>query len=218
MNPDLREKLDKYLDEDSDFRQVYDYTKQRFDAAPHLTGHNFEHARRDTINSIAIGEPEGADMTIVLCSAVMHDIGFLYGAHRSVHGEIGAEKLSEFLNDGGIDLESAKLERIAECIRTHKGVTHGISPVSLEAKVVADADLLDKFGPVGLYQTILSFGELGFVPQDVIRRMFGRTHLQFETSTGTSLGSGLQSYNQEFAESLERAYAPYGFDVPKEKV
>ena len=218
MNTKLRQKLNKYLADDNDFRRTYDYTKQRFEASPQLTGHNFEHARRDTINSIAIGEPENADMAVVLCSAVMHDIGFLYGAHRSVHGEIGAEKLFEFLRDGGITLESAKLERIAECIRTHKGATHGISPVSLEAKVVADADLLDKFGPVGLYQTILSFGELGFVPEDVIRRMFGRTHLQFETSTGTKLGSGLQSYNQEFAESLERAYAPYGFDVSKEKL
>ncbi len=154
MKPELRQKLAKYLEQDAAFRAIYDYTKQRFEAARHLTAHNFEHAYRDTLNAILIGEAEGADMTIVLPATVMHDIGFLYGATGKTHGAIGADKLAEFLADGGIKLDMSKIDLLAACIRTHKGSMHGEEPESLEAKVVSDADLLEKFGPVGIYQAI----------------------------------------------------------------
>lgn len=59
------------------------------------------HAYRDALNAIVIGEAEGADMGIVLPAAVVHDIGFLYGAKSKTHAAIGAEKLAEFVRESG---------------------------------------------------------------------------------------------------------------------
>src|SRR5947207_648152 len=90
---ELKAKLEGYLAKDSRYKQVFDYTKQRFDEATHLPAHNWAHAYRDTLNAIVIGEAEDADMSIVLPAITMHDIGFLYGATGKTHGAIGADKL-----------------------------------------------------------------------------------------------------------------------------
>src|SRR6266576_701338 len=123
-------KVRDYLARYSEFKAVYAFTKQRFKAS-HLLGHNWEHAYRDLINAIVIGEAEGADMSVVLPAAVMHDIGFLYGAASQDHGAAGADRLPEFLREGGINLDRLKLQHIADCIRTHKGNIHGEAPVTL---------------------------------------------------------------------------------------
>ncbi len=139
----LRQKLNKYLESNTQFRAVYDYVKRRFDESK-LSAHNFEHIYRDLLNAIVIGEAEGADMAIVLPAMAMHDIGFLYGATGRTHGAIGADKLREFVADGQLDMPEDQLQHIAACIRTHKGNVHGEVPGSLEAQVVSDADMLDK--------------------------------------------------------------------------
>lgn len=205
-------KLGGYLKSDPSFARIYDYARERFDAAPHLTAHNFEHARRDVLNAIVIGEAEGADMQVVLPAMVMHDIGFLYGATGKTHGEIGAKKLMEFLARGQIEIPAHMQPSIAECIRTHKGVTHGVEPQSHEAKVVADADLLDKFGPVGVYQAILVFSEFHLTPGEIIRRLQSRTDLPFFTKTGEKLAASLREYPEQFGRDLAAAYAPYHED------
>ena len=147
---ELAAKLRTYLDNDPTYQAVYDYTKQRFHEANHLGAHNWEHAYRDTLNAIVIGEAEGADMSIVLPAITIHDVGFLYGATGKTHGAIGADKLPEFLQDAGIKYPAEDIKKMADCIRTHKGSMHKEKPGSLEAKVVADADLLEKFGPFGV--------------------------------------------------------------------
>lgn len=51
---------------------------------------------------------------------------------------------------------------MADCIRTHKGSMHQQKPESLEAKVVADADLLEKFGPFGVYSGLCTYAEFNY--------------------------------------------------------
>ena len=96
---ELAKKLQEYLSNDSDYQKVFTHTKQRFEADEKLTAHNWEHAYRDTLNVIVIGEAEKANMRIVLPAATMHDIGFLYGASGKTHGAVGADKLVEFLSE-----------------------------------------------------------------------------------------------------------------------
>jgi hypothetical protein len=213
MNPELRQKLADYLETDREFRAVYDYSRKRFDAATHLTAHNWEHAYRDTINAIAIGEAEGADMSTVLSAAVMHDIGFLYGATGRTHGAVGAEKLAEYLKDGTISLPEAKITALEACIRTHKGSMHGEVPETLEAKVVSDADMLEKFGPIGVYQGIRSFTEFNLDATEIIRRLTSRGKLTFFTQTGEQLSVPLRAFDAEFAKALAIAYEPYHEDA-----
>jgi len=72
----LKAKLQEYLENDPRYRTVYEYTKSRFNEAKNLSAHNWAHIYRDTLNAIAIGEAEGADMSIVMPTITMHDIGF----------------------------------------------------------------------------------------------------------------------------------------------
>src|SRR5437868_1071182 len=114
----LANKLQTYLHNNPDFQAIFEHTRHSFNAKSQLTAHNFEHAYRDTLNAIRIGEAEKADMEVVLPAAVMHDIGFLYGATGRTHAAIGAEKLEQFLEEGGIHLSESKRQAIADCIRT----------------------------------------------------------------------------------------------------
>lgn len=207
--PDLPMKLEAHLTSDPVFRQIYEYTRQRFDHATELSAHNWEHARRDVLNALVIGESEGANLEIVLPAAVLHDIGFLYGAAAKDHGHVGAGKLEKYLTDGHIDLPSDKRAHIADCIRTHKGSVHGETPLSLEAKVVADADLLDKFGPIGLYQNLRSFTEFNLSLPEILSRFKRYENLEMHTATGSTLAQPLRPYAAKFLSELEAAYLPY---------
>jgi HD superfamily phosphodiesterase len=209
MNPQLRDTLATYLKNDNDFRAIYDYTKQRFEVATELTAHNWEHVYRDVLNSIVIGETEGADMSVVLPATVMHDIGFLYGAVGPTHGAVGAERLVEYLQAGKITLSEAKVNHIADCLRTHKGSMHGEVPGTLEAKVVSDADMLEKFGPIGLYQTIRTYTEFNYPAAKVIERLNAFGSLSCQTATGRRLIEGQVEVVIEFARQLSIAYEPY---------
>jgi HD superfamily phosphodiesterase len=204
----VRSKLKRYLESDPDFRAVFEYTRSRFQDAKHLFAHNWEHAYRDTVNALVIGEAEGADTSIVLPAAVMHDIGYLYGGTAPTHGAIGAEKLSEFLDDGHIKLSDVKFNHIRECIRTHKGNIHGEVPATLEAQVVSDADNLDKFGPVGVYQVTRAMAEFGNYSSKTIVAL-GRTDREPITKTGRALVDAQREFNLQYANTLKTAYEPY---------
>ena len=204
-----RAKLRNYLENNALLREDYDYTKQRFEADTNLTAHNWEHAYRDTLNAIIIGEGEDADMSIVLPAAIMHDIGFLYGATGQTHGAIGADKLSEYLTDGQISYPGEKIVAMASCIRTHKGSMHNEKPESLEAKVVADADLQEKFGSFGVYQLVRTFGEFDYPIEKILGRKDEVLTLTLETKTGARLADPGRQYVADFFNKLAHANEPY---------
>jgi uncharacterized protein len=206
---ELQAKLQQYLEGDNRYRAVFTYTKQRFHEANHLGAHNWEHAYRDTLNALVIGEAEGADMSIVLPAATMHDIGFLYGATGKTHGAIGADKLPEFLQDAGVDYSAEDIKDIADCIRTHKGSMHQQKPESLEAKVVADADLLEKFGPFGIYSGLRTYAEFNYPMQTALDREDQVFELTLETPTGQKLAEPGRQFVAGFYKELKEAAEAY---------
>lgn len=207
---DLQAKLQGYLDKDAKYKAVYEYTKQRFEATKELPAHNWAHAYRDTLNAIVVGEAEGADMSIVLPATTMHDIGFLYGAEGRAHGAIGADKLPEYLKDGNIEYNEEEITKMADCIRTHKGSMHDEKPESLEAKVVADADLMEKFGPFGIYQTVRTYTEFDYPLEKVLQRKDEIINLTLETKTGQKLAEPGRQFVADFYKELAEAAEPYG--------
>lgn len=206
---ELPRKFLEYQDKDPKFKAVCDYAKQRFDAAPNLVAHNWEHTRRDILNAIVIGEAEGADMRIVLPAMAMHDIGFLYGATGKTHGAIGADKLPEFLAAGVIDYPPEDITKTASCIRTHKGSMHQEKPETLEAKVVADADLLEKFGPFGVYSGLRTYAEFQWPLETILSLEKQVLELTLETPTGQRLAEPGRKFVADFYRELAEAYEPY---------
>lgn len=206
---ELKTKLDKYIAEDERYKTVYTHTKQRFEAATELVAHNWPHCYRDALNAIVIGEAEGADMSIVLPAITMHDIGFLYGASPEQHGEVGADYVKEFLEEAGAHYSDEQIEKIANCIRTHKGSIHGKHPEGLEAKVVADADLLEKFGLFGVYQTVRTYAEFNWPIDKAIERGDRIITVELETDTGKKLAEPGRQFVADFYRQLKEANEPY---------
>ena len=208
---ELQKKLQDYLDQDQRLRSVLTYTKQRFDAENRLTAHNWEHISRDTLNAIVIGEAEGADMGVVLPAIVMHDIGYLYGPPEG-HGPRGADKLAEYLDAAEISYPAEEIAKQASCIRTHKGSMRDDHPEGLEAKVVADADLLEKFGAFGVYQAIRTMGEMNWPLTRILDFMLSGkgSALTLETETGRQLAEPGRRFVLDFYRELARAAEPYG--------
>lgn len=205
---ELPTKLKAYLEADPTYKAIYEYTKQRFEAATQLSAHNWAHTYRDILNAIVIGEAEGANMQVVLPAMTMHDIGFLYGADGKTHGAVGADNLASYLQDGGISYPDEVVEQIASCIRTHKGSMHDEKPESLEAKVVADADLLDKFGPFGVYQKIRVYTEFNYQLDKMLTEAAKVSSLSLETATGQQLAEPGREFVLTFFSDLTEAYEP----------
>lgn len=90
-----------------------------------------------------LAEKEEASREICEAGAWLHDIGLIAG-NDDDPVKVRAI-VEEYLSDLPLDSESKR--RIAECVEMHEGVGEA---VNLEAKIVHDADVLDKMGLLGI--------------------------------------------------------------------
>jgi len=118
-------------------------------ARPAEPAHDFGHVRRVAAGACAVAEAEGADLDIVLPAALLHELFSLPkddpDSPRS--GILCAGRAADALRGEGYP--EANIEPIAYCIRVHP-FSLGVTPETLEAKVLQDADRLDALGAVGV--------------------------------------------------------------------
>jgi len=90
---------------------------------------------------------KGVDSDVLEVAALLHDVGkYVEKGRKAVdHGGISAAMAQEFLNS--MEFDEEKVAAVCHAIRVH---THGEEPRSVEAKIVHDADFLDKMGAVGV--------------------------------------------------------------------
>jgi len=126
-----------------------------------LGSHDWDHTERVCHLCNHIGHVEGADMEILETAAILHDIGRME-QHRSqnkiCHAEVGAVMARAILERYQVSQE--KIARIVHCIETHRFRGNKI-PLSLEAKILFDADKLDSIGAIGLARAYVFSGEIG---------------------------------------------------------
>lgn len=123
--------------------------------------HDWEHTERVLKLSLRIAEAECADKEIVSFASLLHDIGRsaeFDSAGKVCHAEKGAEMAVDILKKCG--LNSGEIDKIVHCIETHRFRNKKI-PLSIEAKVLYDADKLDSIGAVGIGRAFLFAGEVG---------------------------------------------------------
>lgn len=104
----------------------------------------FEHSLRVYRWAIKLQSKLGGDLDIIALAALLHDIGW---DDKRPHGEVGAELAVEYLDSLGVDPEIIK--RVGEIIMIHTDKDTD-AELSLECKIVMDADLLDEVGAIGL--------------------------------------------------------------------
>ncbi|MFH1252976.1 MAG: HD domain-containing protein [Candidatus Uhrbacteria bacterium] len=90
-----------------------------------------------------LAKKTGADLTITEAGAFLHDTALPSGNdyEYSQNKKIVKKLLKTF------NLPKNKLNEIAECVASHEGT---VKAKSLEAKIVHDADVLDKLGILGI--------------------------------------------------------------------
>ena len=122
--------------------------------------HDFSHIRRVYKNARIIGQEEGADMQVLLLAALLHDVGS-EKKHTTKQGESegqGHKAVEAFLES--IGLEEVAREKVLYAVDVHR-FSGKIVPVTLEARILQDADRLDALGAIGIARVFLTGGTLG---------------------------------------------------------
>ncbi|HEY5269274.1 MAG TPA: HD domain-containing protein [Anaerolineales bacterium] len=111
--------------------------------------YRWKHTLRVAQFGKVIAENEVADVESIVAACLLHDVAwFDTNADNSrEHGRIGAAKARPVLESLGYN--QAQIENICYAIATHVDEDN---PDTLEAKILSDADNVDRFGPYRILQ------------------------------------------------------------------
>jgi len=137
------DKLDRHVKRDHRILTVYLRARRLYEEEAR-SHHNFEHVARDLYRALHIAaEEETVNFSVLVPAVLLHDIGFLHpDFHRLGHDVTGALLAVDLLAEAGYHGEER--DAILHCIRSHKGKAE--TPGTLEAKILYDADVLEKAG------------------------------------------------------------------------
>ena len=123
------------------------------------SAHDFEHVMRVYKNAQKICKTEKANKTLVLIVVLLHDIvSYPKSDKRSKTFSIkSADKSKEILEKYNLSKEDIKI--ISDAINDHSFSQNKI-PVTIEGKILQDADRLDALGAIGIARVFATGGSL----------------------------------------------------------
>ncbi len=142
-------------------KSVEAIVRERMDGQ--AAGHGMDHVLRVLRAACMIQAEAGGDLKLIELAALLHDVGdakFHDGVERSA--EFAREILSEL---GASETMIQHVAHIVDNISFRKG--DSAKPLSLEGRVVQDADRLDALGAIGIVRTIeyrAAFGQPFYFP------------------------------------------------------
>jgi putative nucleotidyltransferase with HDIG domain len=108
--------------------------------------YRWQHTLRVSHYGKLIAEAEGADVELTIAACLLHDIAHADPGDWKDHGRLGAALIRPHLQELGYS--PAEVDNICYSVASHVDVEQ---PQTLEAKIVTDADNVDRFGA---YRTI----------------------------------------------------------------
>ena len=126
------------------------------------SAHDLAHIQRVVKQAKLIAQQEGANLRIVVIAAWLHDIVNVpkNSPDRSKASRLAAQKAKDLLiATENIPVSTSELDSICHAIESHS-FSAQITPTTLEAKVVQDADRLDSLGAIGVSRCLLVSGQL----------------------------------------------------------
>ncbi len=124
------------------------------------SAHDVEHIYRVLYNALQIAErEEKVDRDVLIAACLLHDIGRpeQFADPTLCHAQVGAEKAGRFLRELGFGEDF--VQKVGHCIRAHR-FRKNDPPVSIEAKILFDADKLDVTGALGIARSLMYKGEV----------------------------------------------------------
>ncbi|MCX7078582.1 MAG: HD domain-containing protein [Pseudomonas sp.] len=186
--------------------------------------HDLSHLHRVWNNARVIHKEESGDLEVLLAAVLLHDCVAVEknSPLRSQASRLAAQKASQVL--AGMSWPVDKVAAVAHAIETHS-FSAGITPTTLEAKILQDADRLDSLGMLGVARTFYVSGRMGSALYDPLDpeakardyddTRFTLDHFQtkllhlaagFQTRTGSRLAQirheRLKRFMEEFMEEI----------------
>ncbi len=154
----MKTNLNSRLQRISEFVQTYlkesylnrsNEDKANFDRYLSNAEYRWKHTLRVAQFGKVIAENEAADVELIVAACLLHDIAWFdtNADNNREHGRIGAEKARPILESLGYN--QSQIENICYAIATHVDEDN---PDTLEAKMLSDADNVDRFGPYRILQ------------------------------------------------------------------
>ncbi len=114
--------------------------------------HDFHHIMRVYKNAKRIGRREGTNMDILLPAVLLHDlVVYPKGSTKSSKSSDESADMAENILQS-YDCPQDQINQICYCIRAHS-YSKRVVPVSLEGRILQDADRLDALGAIGIART-----------------------------------------------------------------
>lgn len=122
--------------------------------------HDLSHLQRVWRNVRTLHAEEGGDLEVLLAAVLLHDCVAVEknSPLRSQASRLAAQKASTVLI--AMDWPGAKTTAVVHAIEAHS-FSANITPITLEAKILQDADRLDSLGMLGVARTFYIAGRMG---------------------------------------------------------
>jgi len=134
------------------------------------TAHDISHFRRVWNTAQRLMKDSPVDPLVILTACYFHDIVSLPKNHpqRGRSSQLASAKAIAILREAFADFPAHHYAAIQHAIEAHS-FSAGITPLTVEAKIVQDADRLEALGAIGLARVFAVSGALGvplFDPED----------------------------------------------------
>lgn len=147
-----------------------EYLKETATKSPHdlhpwsLPEYRMDHTLLVLRNSLRLAKNRKVNLDVVALSAILHDIA-TFSSERKEHAEEGAKIAEKYLKEHGYPDDLAR--QVVHAIRVHAGPLV-FSPRSDEAKILQDADTIDKVGTLSITTFLLHYGSKRMLPEQAL--------------------------------------------------
>jgi len=121
--------------------------------------HDLQHIERVVLNTRRLAQAEGLSLEVLLPAAYLHDCVHVAkdSPQRSQASRIAANRAVEFLRE--IKYPAEHFDAIYHAIESHS-FSAKITPRTIEARVLQDADRIDAIGAIGLSRCLMLGGHM----------------------------------------------------------
>jgi uncharacterized protein len=183
--------------------------------------HDLSHLLRVWRNATSIaGQEFGCDRAVLTAAVILHDCVAVEknAPERSLASRLAAARARIIL--GELGWETGRIEAAAHAIEAHS-FSAGIPPLTIEARIVQDADRLDAIGAIGIARCFYVAGRMGSslydpadpqaVGRDLDERHFALDHFgaklfkiagNFQTKAGQALAEARTDTMRDFVRAL----------------
>jgi uncharacterized protein len=159
------------------YRDVIEFTRDQLVESSRFQRHDFhpwslpEHRMNHTLlvlrNSLLLARNRKVDKDVVALAAILHDVAF-YSPERKEHANEGARIAEKYLKEH--EYPSDLVQKVVHAIKVHAGPLV-FSPRSTEAKILQDADTIDKVGSLAIATFLLHCGSKRMMPKQALEEL-----------------------------------------------